>query len=105
MPCHDGTALASSAAEATALSLTFMTFSLRTLHHRCLAAILIVAAICTNVPTTFAASRLKDIVDFEGVRQNMLVGYGLVVGLNGTGDTLNNSPFTQQSLIGMLERL
>lgn len=52
-----------------------------------------------------ARSRIKDIADFEGVRQNMLVGYGLIVGLNGSGDTLNNSPFTQQSLIGMLERL
>ncbi len=52
-----------------------------------------------------AQSRLKDLVDFEGVRDNMLVGYGLVVGLNGTGDTLNNAPFTQQSLVGMLERL
>lgn len=51
------------------------------------------------------AARIKDIVEFEGVRDNMLVGYGLVVGLNGTGDTLNNSPFTQQSVIGMLERL
>src|ERR1700722_12123716 len=52
-----------------------------------------------------AASRLKDVVDFEGVRDNMLVGYGLVVGLNGTGDTLTNAPFTERSLIGMLERL
>ena len=51
------------------------------------------------------ASRLKDIVDIEGVRDNMLVGYGLVVGLNGTGDSLTNSPFTAKSLIGMLERL
>lgn len=50
-------------------------------------------------------SRIKDIVDIEGVRDNQLVGYGLVVGLNGTGDGLNNSPFTQQSLIAMLERL
>ena len=50
-------------------------------------------------------TRIKDIVEFEGVRDNMLVGYGLVVGLNGTGDTLNGSPFTQQSIIGMLERL
>lgn len=50
-------------------------------------------------------SRIKDIVQFEGVRDNMLVGYGLVVGLNGTGDTLSNTPFTQQSLVGMLERL
>ncbi len=52
-----------------------------------------------------ASSRIKDITDFEGVRENQLVGYGLVVGLNGTGDSLNNSPFTQQSLISMLERL
>ena len=50
-------------------------------------------------------TRIKDIVQFEGVRDNMLVGYGLAVGLNGTGDTLNNAPFTQQSIIGMLERL
>src|SRR5690348_16253332 len=51
------------------------------------------------------ASRIKDIADFEGVRDNMLVGYGLVVGLNGTGDTLNQAIFTRESLIGMLERL
>lgn len=52
-----------------------------------------------------SASRIKDIVDVEGIRDNLLVGYGLVVGLNGTGDTLRNAPFTQQSLIAMLERL
>src|SRR5579863_1165665 len=58
------------------------------------------------VPTPAGAvSRIKDIADFEGVRANMLVGYGLVVGLNGTGDTLNNSIFTRESLIGMLERM
>ncbi len=50
-------------------------------------------------------SRIKDIVDFESVRDNQLVGYGLVVGLNGTGDSLNNAPFTRQSMIAMLERL
>ncbi|HEX2753359.1 MAG TPA: flagellar basal body P-ring protein FlgI [Alphaproteobacteria bacterium] len=50
-------------------------------------------------------TRIKDIVEFEGVRDNMLIGYGLVVGLNGTGDSLNNSPFTQQSIIGMLDRM
>lgn len=50
-------------------------------------------------------SRIKDIVDIEGVRENQLIGYGLVVGLNGTGDSLGNSPFTEQSLVGMLERL
>jgi flagellar P-ring protein precursor FlgI len=52
-----------------------------------------------------ALSRIKDIADFEGVRDNMLVGYGLVVGLNGTGDSLNNAIFTRESLIGMLERM
>ena len=52
-----------------------------------------------------AISRIKDLANFEGVRQNQLIGYGLVVGLNGTGDTINNSPFTRQSLTAMLERL
>lgn len=52
-----------------------------------------------------AAYRIKDIADFEGIRDNMLVGYGLVVGLNGTGDSLRNSPFTKQSLEAMLERM
>lgn len=52
-----------------------------------------------------AQTRIKDIVDFEGVRENMLVGYGLVVGLNGTGDDLGSAIFTRESLVGMLERL
>ncbi len=52
-----------------------------------------------------AASRIKDIIDFEGVRDNQLVGYGLVVGLNGTGDTLADGHFTKQSLQAMLNRL
>jgi len=52
-----------------------------------------------------AASRIKDLANIEGVRQNQLIGYGLVVGLNGTGDTLNNIPFTRQSLQAMLERM
>jgi flagellar P-ring protein precursor FlgI len=52
-----------------------------------------------------AAPRIKDIADFEGVRENQLVGYGLVVGLAGSGDSLRNSPFTRQSLQAMLERL
>jgi flagellar P-ring protein precursor FlgI len=50
------------------------------------------------------AARIKDVVEFEGVRNNMLMGYGLVVGLNGTGDKLQNNAFTEQSLIGFLER-
>lgn len=54
---------------------------------------------------TWAGPRIKDVADFEGVRENQLVGYGLVVGLAGTGDSLRNSPFTRQSLASMLERL
>jgi len=52
-----------------------------------------------------ARVRIKDIASFEGVRENQLVGYGLVVGLAGTGDGLRNSPFTERALQGMLERL
>ena len=53
----------------------------------------------------WADVRIKDIADVEGVRQNQLIGYGLVVGLNGTGDKLNNNVFTRELLVGMLERL
>ena len=49
--------------------------------------------------------RIKDIASFEGVRDNHLIGYGLVVGLQGTGDALNSSPFTREAIAGMLERL
>jgi flagellar P-ring protein precursor FlgI len=63
-------------------------------------------AIALTAQIAFGApARIKDIVDIEGIRENQLVGYGLVVGLNGTGDSLNNSPFTRQSLQAMLERL
>jgi flagellar P-ring protein precursor FlgI len=53
----------------------------------------------------YAQTRIRDIVDVEGIRQNDLVGYGIVVGLNGTGDSVKNSPFTEDSLSYMLERL
>ena len=56
-------------------------------------------------PANLTGVRIKDIADIEGVRDNQLVGYGLVVGLPGTGDRLRNAVFTRQSLIGMLERL
>lgn len=49
--------------------------------------------------------RLKDLVEFDGVRSNDLVGYGLVVGLNGTGDGLRNAPFTEEIMSNILERL
>ncbi len=70
---------------------------------RLFSAILIAASLAAS--PALSASRIKDIVEFEGVRDNMLVGYGIVVGLNGTGDSLRNAPFTRQSLEGMLERM
>lgn len=54
---------------------------------------------------TKVITRIKDIVSIEGIRDNQLIGYGIVVGLNGTGDKTQNSPFTKESLISMLERL
>ena len=72
---------------------------------RLFVSILVSLAIAATAMPVHAASRIKDIVDFEGVRKNQLVGYGIVVGLNGTGDSLRNSPFTRQSLEAMLERL
>ena len=64
------------------------------------ALVFIISATAAN-----AASRIKDIVYFEGVRDNMLVGYGLVVGLNNTGDTLKDGQFTKESLQSMLNRM
>jgi flagellar P-ring protein precursor FlgI len=61
--------------------------------------------VLTTAPPSHGQSRIKDIADFEGVRNNMLIGYGLVVGLNGTGDTLQNAVFTRESLVGMLDRM
>ena len=56
-------------------------------------------------PASHAQVRIKDIADVEGVRSNQLIGYGLVVGLAGTGDKLDSAIFTRESLVGMLERL
>ena len=70
---------------------------------RCVTALVALAVICFSAVPAEAA-RIKDVVAFEGVRDNMLMGYGLVVGLNGTGDKLQNNAFTEQSLIGFLER-
>ena len=70
-----------------------------------LAALLTAAALTGVTSPALAQSRIKDIAAVEGVRSNQLVGYGLVVGLNGTGDSLRNCPFTRQSLEGMTERL
>jgi len=67
--------------------------------------------LATLVSFTFASVlfaqdvRIKDLVEFDGVRGNDLVGYGLVVGLNGTGDGIRNAPFTEEIMSNLLERL
>lgn len=66
---------------------------------------LAVTTISLSSSSAQAISRIKDIADFEGVRENMLIGYGLVVGISGSGDSLRKSPFTRQSLEAMLERM
>jgi flagellar P-ring protein precursor FlgI len=65
---------------------------------------LALAAVAMISTPADAKSRIKDIVDFEGVRGNQLVGTGMVVGLNGTGDSLRNNPQTKQMLEAMMER-
>lgn len=62
---------------------------------------------CLLLPVQMQAGliRIKDLVEFDGVRGNDLVGYGLVVGLNGTGDGLRNAPFTEEIMSNLLERL
>src|SRR5215470_7021898 len=65
-----------------------------------LALILLVSAAAAQ-----AAVRIKDIADIRGLRENQIVGYGLVMGLNGTGDSLRNAPFTEQSLQSMLDNM
>ncbi len=70
-----------------------------------LAALAVGAALAAAPGPVLAFSRVKDLVDVQGIRDNQLVGYGLVVGLNGTGDSLKNAPFTQLSIQTMLERM
>ncbi|MFN4193754.1 MAG: flagellar basal body P-ring protein FlgI, partial [Tabrizicola sp.] len=63
-------------------------------------------ALCLLATSALAEPiRIKDLVEFDGVRGNDLVGYGLVVGLNGTGDGLRNAPFTEEIMANLLERL
>ncbi|HRM73265.1 MAG TPA: flagellar basal body P-ring protein FlgI, partial [Paracoccus sp. (in: a-proteobacteria)] len=61
--------------------------------------------LCSMGWATAAPIRIKDLANIDGVRGNDLVGYGLVVGLNGSGDSLRNSPFTEEIMAGLLERL
>jgi flagellar P-ring protein precursor FlgI len=62
-----------------------------------------VACLCASIPAY--AERLKDLASIQGVRQNQLIGYGLVVGLDGSGDQTTQTPFTVQSVISMLQQL
>jgi flagellar P-ring protein precursor FlgI len=66
---------------------------------------LVLALLLVAVPALAQSVRVRDLVDFDGVRGNDLVGYGLVVGLDGSGDSLRNSPFTEEILSNVLERL
>ena len=70
-----------------------------------IAAHVLMFALLLSASSAHAASRVKDIASFESVRDNQLVGYGLVFGLKGTGDDLKKIGATKQSLLGMLERL
>jgi flagellar P-ring protein precursor FlgI len=86
--------------------MTLYPIALRFVHSWLLARLLLVGALLLAAAApALAQVRIKDITDVEGVRANQLVGYGLVVGLAGTGDKLDSAVFTRQSLIGMLERL
>ena len=67
--------------------------------------ILLAALLALIAAEAFGAARIKDITSIRGVRENQLIGYGLVIGLAGSGDTLRNSPFTEQSLQSMLNHL
>src|SRR5260370_41463330 len=62
-------------------------------------------ALAAALPQVAQAERLKDLVSFQGVRDNPLIGYGLVVGLDGTGAQTTQTPFTTQSLVNMLGNL
>lgn len=65
----------------------------------------LLCAILLATAVTATPIRIKDLVEFDGVRGNDLVGYGLVVGLDGTGDGLRNAPFTEEIMVNILERL
>ncbi len=66
---------------------------------------LLAGLVCASPSEVSAQTRIKDIATVRGVRSNQLFGYGLVVGLNGTGDSLRNASFTEQSIQSMLDRM
>jgi flagellar P-ring protein precursor FlgI len=66
---------------------------------------LLLLALLLLLPVSSQATRIKDLADIEGVRENQLMGYGLVIGLNGTGDDIKKSVFTKQAIINMIKRM
>lgn len=68
----------------------------------CLKSLVVVLALSLCAPAWSAPERIKDLASVEGVRNNQVVGYGLVVGLDGSGDQTTQAPFTVQSIINML---
>src|SRR3989338_964353 len=69
------------------------------------AAVFLATVLVTGLAASAHASRIKDVASIEGVRENQLIGYGLVTGLRTTGDSVVGAPFTVQSLISMLNRM
>jgi flagellar P-ring protein precursor FlgI len=63
------------------------------------------ALIVCTIFSLAQATRIKDLADIEGVRDNQLMGYGLVIGLNGTGDDIKKSVFTRQAMVNMIKRM
>ena len=68
-------------------------------------AVWIAVLLCLTTVSASAVVRIKDVTSLRGQRDNQLIGYGLVIGLQGTGDTLRNVPFTEQSIQSMLDRM
>jgi flagellar P-ring protein FlgI len=67
--------------------------------------LILLLAVCVFAGQALAAARIKDITSLRGAHDSQLIGYGLVVGLQGTGDTLRNVPFTEQSIQSMLDHM
>jgi len=67
--------------------------------------VMLFALLATLISGVSHAERLKDLASIQGVRQNQLIGYGLVVGLDGSGDQTTQTPFTVQSVASMLQQM
>jgi len=75
------------------------------MHTRLVVSLLVMFFWQTVCSSGALATRIKDLADLEGVRENQLMGYGLVIGLNGTGDDIKKSVFTKQAMVNMIKRL